>query len=269
MNHARSGAGQGAPRGRRRQILERVEDVQLGIRVVGIGVPPQHLPILRNCREVQLAYRAAVRSCNRGIGNSKQAGGLPLEQVAALPPMGQLVKGGPCHPVAATVLASWWLLREIEASRARRKHITVNVTDRRVTWRLPSSKTDQAALGAERSHTCSCALHSPNLCPFHLMVGHLANLPEALDQPIFPAEDDQIPASKDGWADTFEQLAIHLGLPVTHNNGAHTAELHPKPVTVDPLEQALLLVEASHVTIPTYRYVVQPATASSPLQPLL
>ncbi|CAK9045157.1 Uncharacterized protein SCF082_LOCUS25539 [Durusdinium trenchii] len=210
------------------------------LKVGGYRSAQLYLDAAKNCHiaqglpwsdQLRQAYRAAVRSCNRGIGNSKQAGGLPLEQVAALPPMGQLVKGGPRHPVAATVLASWWLLREIEASRARRKHITVNVTDRRVTWRLPSSKTDQAALGAERSHTCSCALHSPNLCPFHLMVGHLANLPEALDQPIFPAEDDQIPASKDGWADTFEQLAIHLGLPVTHNNGARMFTGHSARVT--------------------------------------
>ena len=63
------------------------------------------------------------------------------------------------------------------------------------------------------------------------MIGHLANLPEAPDQPIFPAEDDSIPASKEGWADTFEQLAMHLGLPVTHSNGARMFTGHSARVT--------------------------------------
>ena len=70
--------------------------------------------------QLQQAYRSAVRSCKRGIGRPKQAAHLPLDKVALIDHEPALVDGGPQFPVAATVLASWWLLREIEPSRARR-----------------------------------------------------------------------------------------------------------------------------------------------------
>ncbi|CAK9106255.1 Uncharacterized protein SCF082_LOCUS49493 [Durusdinium trenchii] len=133
--------------------------------------------------QLQQAYRAAVRSCQRGIGHAKQASGLPLDKVADLPRWEQLVPGGPSQPVTATLLTSWWLLREIEASRARRKHISLNEDEQKVTWRLPSSKTDQAAL----------------------------------DQWVFPTASNAA-ASKRGWADTFEVLAARLGLPTQHGS---------------------------------------------------
>ena len=183
--------------------------------------------------QLQQAYRSAVRSCKRGIGHPKEAAHLPLDKVAMIDRELALVNGGPQFPVAATVLASWWLLREIEASRARRKHIDIDETNQKVTWRLPSSKTDQAALGAARSHTCACSLRSkelcPGLCPYHVAVDHLNKLPPDPEQFIFPAADGHS-STKKGWADTFEALAKILDLPITHQNGAraftgHTARV--------------------------------------------
>lgn len=63
-------------------------------------------------------------------------------------------------------------------------------------------------------------MRPPNLCPFHVMVELLAELPSDPDQPLFPAEDINSPASKEGWADTFEKLAIRLQLPIARSNGA-------------------------------------------------
>ncbi|CAK8985307.1 unnamed protein product [Durusdinium trenchii] len=179
--------------------------------------------------QLQQAYRSAVRSCKRGIGHPKQAAHLPLDKVALIDYEPALVNGGPQFPVAATVLASWWLLREIEASRARRKHIEIDETNQKVTWRLPSSKTDQAALGAARSHTCACSLHRKELCPYHVAVEHLNKLPPGPDQYIFPAADGHS-STKKGWADAFEALAKILEIPITHQNGAraftgHTARV--------------------------------------------
>ena len=124
-------------------------------------------------QQLQQAAKAAIRSCKRARGPPKQAAGLPMDKLSKLNLDQQLAPGGPSWPVRSTLLAAWWLLREIEASRAKKKHITVVRELKRITWRLPSSKTDQAALGAERTHTCNCAFSPPEMCPYHLMVQHL------------------------------------------------------------------------------------------------
>ena len=95
------------------------------------------------------ARRLAIRSCRRNIGSPKQAGGLPLPKLGNIIHIKEpLAKDGPMWPVRATLLVSWWLLREIEASRAMVQHIVLDEAEHKATWRLPSSKTDQAALGA-------------------------------------------------------------------------------------------------------------------------
>lgn len=177
--------------------------------------------------QLQQAYRAAVRSCNRNLGNPKQAAPLPLAELASLQGEEPLARSGPKWPARSALLASWWLLREIEASNSIRGHITVHEEDKKIDWRLPNSKTDWRALGATRSHTCSCELAPVAQCPYHNMVDHLAGLGKDPSTPIFPAADGN-PASKTGWADTFEELGKILKLPCTYPNGArcftgHTA----------------------------------------------
>eukprot|EP00435_Cladocopium_sp_Y103_P055235 s871_g18.t1 len=73
--------------------------------------------------QLALAARLAKRACQRGRGPAKQAQPLPLEVVATLEHKREpLAPGGPEFPVRATLLASWWLLREIEASNAKLDH---------------------------------------------------------------------------------------------------------------------------------------------------
>ena len=177
--------------------------------------------------QLQQCYRAAVRSCLRNIGSPKQASPLPLAELAALGGSEAVVNGGPIWPARAALLASWWLLREIEASHAVREHVEVDEGNRRISWRLPSSKTDWKALGATRCHSCSCEFAPPVQCPYHCMVAHLEAVGQRPGAPIFPSADGS-PASKVGWADTFQWLGAALGLPITHANGArcftgHTA----------------------------------------------
>ena len=123
--------------------------------------------------QLRQCYRAAVRSCLRNIGSPKQASPLPLAELAALGGSEAVVNGGPIWPARAALLASWWLLREIEASHAVREHVEVDEGNRRISWRLPSSKTDWKALGATRCHSCSCEFAPPVRCPYHCMVAHL------------------------------------------------------------------------------------------------
>lgn len=180
--------------------------------------------------QLRLAARAAVRSCKRGQGCPKQAKGLPFAKLGSLAVAEPLATDGPRHPVRATILASWWLLREIEASQAKVRHITVDHSLCKITWRLPSSKADWKALGAERSHRCSCQFSDRALCPYHCMVAHLESVGIDPDQPLFPTITGAAP-SKQGWARTFTKIAELLNLPTTHPNGAPCYTGHSARVT--------------------------------------
>ena len=180
--------------------------------------------------QLQQCYRAAVRSCNRGIGNPKQAAPLPLAQLAPLAGAEPLAPGGPCWPARSTILSSWWLLREIEASNARRNHVEVDVNLQKINWRLPSSKTDWKALGAVRSHTCACEFSDRSWCPYHCMVDQLAMVDKSPDAILFPDEKGN-PPTKTGWADTFQALAQLLNLTLHYPNGARKYTGHSARAT--------------------------------------
>ena len=169
--------------------------------------------------QLRQAARASIRSCRRGIGCAKQAKGLPLPRLGDIHGSSPISKGGPMNPARSTILASWWLLREIEAANSRVKHITISTLELKVTWRLPSSKADWKALGAERARKCSCRFAPSNICPYHCMLQHLEDLPTDPESPVFPGIDGK-PATKAGWADTFQELATVLDLPLSHPNGA-------------------------------------------------
>lgn len=179
---------------------------------------------------LQQARRAAIRSCGRYLGNPKQAGGLPLVRVAECTSTVPLVSGGPKWPGRAVLLASWWLLREKEAAQAKRMHIRLDEHAKTISWRLPSSKTDQAALGAVRVHSCSCTIGRSPICPYHLMVDQLQAIEADPLAPIFPTGGGAS-ATKIGWADTFQAIAAELGIPLHHPNGARIFTGHSARVT--------------------------------------
>ena len=99
-------------------------------------------------QQLALAARQARRACQRGRGPAKQAQPLPLRDLSNLT-IGKesIANGGPLWPVRAMLLASWWLLREIEASAARPTHVEIDEGNKLIHWRLPSSKCDWQALG--------------------------------------------------------------------------------------------------------------------------
>lgn len=180
--------------------------------------------------QLQQAYRSSVRSCARHIGAPKQASPLPLLQLAAFKEKEPIAKGGPLWPGRSTILASWWLLREIEASHATVDHILVEEELKRISWRLPCSKTDWKALGAVRQHSCSCEFAAPGICPYHCMVDHLKDIGGGRGDTLFPSEGGA-PATKQGWADTFQELAVRLNLDPLHANGARRFTGHSARAT--------------------------------------
>ena len=171
-------------------------------------------------QQLALAAKQAIRACQRGRGPSKQAQPLPLAEVAKLPDQQEpLVHGGPSYPIRSTVLVSWWLLREIEASAAEISHINIDMAAKLTHWRLPNSKADWKALGATRTHTCSCSAMQPtSLCPFHCMIAQVSWAESIKSQRLFPSTGGN-ETTKQGWADTFEEIAKKLNLKIQSPTG--------------------------------------------------
>ena len=172
-------------------------------------------------QQLALTAKRATRACKRGRGPSKQAQPLPLARVPTVPQQPKAVQTqGPCHPARAILLVSWWLLREIEASNAEVSHVTINTEHKLAHWRLPHSKADWVALGATRTHACSCTSPTTidSLCPFHAMVSQL-EFAKTKGSFLFPTERGEQP-SKQGWVATFEWVATHLGEPLETPTGA-------------------------------------------------
>ena len=166
------------------------------------------------------AAKQARRACQRHRGPAKQAQPLPLLKLAGLPfETNPVVKGGPCCPIRATLLTSWWLLREIEASQAQPDDIRIDADLQLIHWRLPSSKTDWQALGAIRTHACSCTCGSNiNSCPFHQMEEQLRYVAKVNSKWLFPSQNGD-KTTKAGWADTFQYVAHQLGAETHDSNG--------------------------------------------------
>ena len=98
-------------------------------------------------------------------------------------------------PCGAACLGAWWLVRSIEMTAAKVKHMTLDDKLLRVHWALPASKTDIQALGISRSHRCLCTSHPDlmKICPFHTAVQYLKLMKEFFkekndfaDLPLFP-----------------------------------------------------------------------------------
>ena len=170
------------------------------------------------------AIKRASRAAKRNRGPAKQAQGLPLQSCGSLPAdVKPAVPSGPCRPACAVRISSWWLLRELESSSAKLKHVTVDSQSKVCHWRLPNSKTDLAALGATRSHSCSCSSAREAICPYCDMVDQIAWVRSSFpdlgeDAPVFP-QVSGLPPSKQGFADTYQWAAKQMGLPIIGPTG--------------------------------------------------
>ena len=172
--------------------------------------------------QLRQACRRAARSAKRDLGPSKQAEVIPLKILATFLCIEAVAPGGPLAPGRACLIASWWLLREVEASHVRREHVEVHWRAKMVTIKLPNSKTDLMALGTSRSHSCACHVAAANLCPFHAMVAQLAlssSTPGNVCQWVFPTSDGNKPTKK-GWSATFMEVALKANLDTHDANGA-------------------------------------------------
>ena len=113
-----------------------------------------------------LTLRDAVRATTRGLGPSAQAVPVCFASVARLAADGVTVEvggTGPRRPVDCLLVATWWMLREIELGTASVDQITFLVGGGgcgKADFHLPISKSDARALGKHRALSCTC----PSAC---------------------------------------------------------------------------------------------------------
>ena len=171
---------------------------------------------------LHLAYKQAKRSCDRNLGPGHQAQALDLSLLAAFPRDQSVHKTGPASPGRSTLVASWWLLREIEARHAKVSHVVFDYEVKKADWKLPNSKTDHLALGTIRSHCCSCETTLKSVCPYHALLDQVemaSKMHGNVAQWIFPTSAGG-KSSKVGWSKTFETIACFNGIDLNADNGA-------------------------------------------------
>ena len=115
--------------------------------------------------ELLQAAKDARRAATRGIGPPSRARPVPLGLLANVAD----------ERVRCTLLvASWWCMREAEASHVRTRDVVFDRKAKSASILFRSSKTDQQGLGCWRTHGCSCGARGRRrgpgprkLCPYH------------------------------------------------------------------------------------------------------
>ena len=149
------------------------------------------------------AIKRYSRAVERGVGPTNVKDGFMLERISAptLDPddiatrfCESLSETEAVWPEALVILGSWWMTRGIEASAARLSHIRLGMKNLTVSWCLPASKTDTKALGAERTHRCTCSEHCDEDpfgegldCPYHVASANCDMLRQ-----LFPNTKDEL-----------------------------------------------------------------------------
>ena len=149
--------------------------------------------------ELELAARRFVQSTLRGIGPGRQSQPLNFELMTTMDfGDGPLVEGGPIGTESLITMFTFFMVRELEGALAARRDIHINTVTSTVTWHLPVSKTDPAALGCERTWGCTCTLPDKphRSCAYHAALRQLALLDKKFgnnpDMPLFPTVDGKV-----------------------------------------------------------------------------
>ena len=135
-----------------------------------LAVARQEMIIKHDCIPDSLAlhFKRISRAASRGCGPAQQATEFPFLQLADLGDSEvPLAPSGPRYPGRFATIASWWMLREIEASNLTLD--CVSFEDKVAHLRLPTSRVDHTGKGTTRSLCCTCSSLSSLLCPFHIL----------------------------------------------------------------------------------------------------
>jgi hypothetical protein len=139
------------------------------------------------------------------------------------------------------VLATFFVMREIEAANIRVDHVTIDAKEQMVQLLLPVSKKDPRAVGCSRAWKCLCRAGEPweetrHDCPYHAATQQLARLrmrfgsPLPADLPLFPTEDGQ-PVARAAVIAALEATVQAYGDPIMQPNGSRLLGGHSFRVT--------------------------------------
>ena len=131
------------------------------------------------------------------LGVSRQSA--PIDDKAALGTVNkcgvQLPPGAPVGWGNFWVLATFFMMREIEAAAALAGHLEINVVTRTVSLKLPVTRADPRAVGCKTAWSCLCRESELRQdCPYHAGVAQLELLqgkfafPLPSSLPLFPIE---------------------------------------------------------------------------------
>ena len=173
------------------------------------------------------------RAAARGRGPAKQATDLPFSRFQELENISDpLTPGGPGFPGRVAVIASWWMLREIELMNITLDCVLCEADTAKLL--LPISKTDTTGKGTSRLLCCTCASTPPSLCPFHVFreqAGWASSLPGAsATSPLCPNPSGAVPSKKDVVL-TIQAIAQKFHLPLFTRSGAPLFTGHSFRVT--------------------------------------
>ena len=176
-----------------------------------------------------------TRAVLRGIGPERQSCAFDAKRLFSLPrPSPPMVSHGPSNPLHMTILATLFLMREVEVTTSRIAAWQFNTAAKELTWHLPNSKSDHMALGVYRTLPCFCGLeHVP--CAYHTALSHLKWLQSSghsLDAaaPLFPTVTGTM-ATKQAAVLTFEQIGLLCGQPLLSEHGLRLFGGHTPRVT--------------------------------------
>ena len=142
---------------------------------------------------VRKAIRRYVRSATRGLPGANLKDAFPLDAVGAAVAhldLDAFCFGTPAHFVDVLIVATWFMLREIEIAAARLADL--HLSEREVCLAVPLHKVAQGGQRdlTRRSLRCVCEARVHPLCPVHAAERHCRRMRSAgrvhPDGPLFP-----------------------------------------------------------------------------------
>jgi hypothetical protein len=195
------------------------------------------------CGQLDLVARKATTSVTRGLGMARQSTPFKLVQALEAVREGKVVlpSEAPVGWCSFLVVATFFVMREIEVANLRVEHVTLSARDRRVELLLPVSKKDPRAVGCSRAWKCLCRVEATedcvrHDCPYLAVATQLARLRQRFgaqlpaDLPLFPTEEGQ-PVARATVITALEATVQAYGDPIMQPNGSRLLGGHSFRVT--------------------------------------
>ena len=178
---------------------------------------------------LQRVAQKCSRSALRGLAGPSRSEPFDLLRTyeSTMTVVDAVCEGGPEHPAAMIVCATFFMLREIEASGIQVVDLTFGHLS--VTLSLPVSKVDWRAEGAKRTWQCICGTYS--IYPFHILTDHFRSLQNKHETaPLFPSSSGNF-GTKDGVTGTIRHMADLAGQQVRDASGSWLISGHTFRIT--------------------------------------